>query len=79
MKEHLHSNFFHQRKEEYTVSVCVCACVYVFVSAVIYLIVSKWGAGSVAGLSPDPLNFRRGSRTKAIREDKDKSSLDEVF
>lgn len=61
-------------------SVCVCfyACVYMYLSGVIYLIVSKWGVGSVAGLSPAPLNFRRGSRTKAIREDKDKSSLDEV-
>lgn len=57
----------------------VCVCVHVLVSSVIYLIVSKWGVGSAAGLSPAPLNFRRGSRTKAIREDKDKSSLDEVF
>lgn len=57
----------------------VCLCVHVFLPSVIYLIVSKWGVGSVAGLSPAPLNFRRGSRTKAIREDKDKSSLDEVF
>lgn len=57
----------------------VCVHVHVFASCVIYLIVSKWGVGSVAGLSPAPLNFRRGSRTKAIREDKDKSSLDEVF
>lgn len=63
--------------------VCTCvrlyACVYTYLSSVIYLIVSKWGMGSVAGLSPAPLNFRRGNRTKAIREDKDKSSLDEVF
>ena len=57
----------------------VCLCVLVLLSNVIYLIVSKWGVGSVAGLYPAPLNFRRGSRTKAIREDKDKSSLDEVF
>ena len=57
----------------------VRACVHVFVPSVIYLIVSKWGVGLVAGLSPAPLNFRRGSRTKAIKEDKDKSSLDEVF
>lgn len=57
----------------------MCVTVHVLVCSVIYLIVSKWGVGSEAGLSPASLNFRRGSRTKAIREDKDKSSLDEVF
>ena len=57
----------------------ISMCVRVLVLTVIYLIVSGWGVVSGAGFSPDPLNFRRGSGTKAIREDKDKSSLDEVF
>lgn len=59
----------------HTHSVCVCVCICVIYSIVHF--VEQWDHSLAP--SPAPLYFRRGRRTKAIREDKDKSFLDEVF
>lgn len=47
------------------VHVPMCSHVHVLACSVIYLIVTKWGLGSVAGLSPDPLNFQEGKQDKS--------------